>query len=180
MDRLTELQFEIDELTRMFFTCIGVLQRDAPPSYSLGQEVPPGTEERRESIQKQVKDMAMQVMQAYRRIDELIDSLPELGPSDDADCELLAQRDEQNRAMAVELRNKQAEANAWLVKVQEVMLQISKDRISRMDPGQKLLASDTLAPSAERLMQQLFPLDACVTDEADRKRKADRLTDDVL
>lgn len=72
-DSLTDVQNHLDNLNQMFFTCIGVIQRDAPPYM---QTVDAEQQKINDAFNTQLKDMASQVAVVAKQINKYIDSLP--------------------------------------------------------------------------------------------------------
>lgn len=77
-DRLTDLQNQLDHLAFMMFTCVGVVQRDAPPVpiYNLDTKQPQESQDAHKQFREQVLDMAQQVARTTKNIDKIIETLP--------------------------------------------------------------------------------------------------------
>jgi len=74
MDDLSRLQKKLDDLGVMFYTYIGILQRDAPPIARAPDETSdlPSDNTKREELAKKAPEYARYIVQCSREIDEEI------------------------------------------------------------------------------------------------------------
>ncbi|GAM26155.1 hypothetical protein SAMD00019534_093300 [Acytostelium subglobosum LB1] len=123
MDLLTQLQDKLDYLFLVFGTCIGVLQRDAPPS-PFDQQSVVNNQEHQERVVKwneQTKDMAMQVIETSKLIESIIDSLPGFNCTEPEQYQRLKALNAETIETSQQLEQTKKEA--------ELMLKLVKDAI---------------------------------------------------
>jgi len=127
-DRLSELQSRLDFLSQMFFTSVGVLQRDAPPSPLEATGV---KGESSSNFRDIAADMAQQIARTAKSIHDLIDSLPGgASASESQQLATLENLEKENLLVGRQLQEKVAQAEVWLVKVREALRIIGDDRFS--------------------------------------------------
>jgi hypothetical protein len=117
-DRLTELQMKLEILSQMFYTCLGVIQRDAaaPPE--------------KERFEEQIRDMSVQIVSTVKGINVLIESLPGIDSTEEQQMETLSQLELQSNQAADELKKKVQEAEMWLKTVQDTLNMITSDKLN--------------------------------------------------
>uniref|UniRef100_A0A7S4JWL1 Mediator of RNA polymerase II transcription subunit 21 n=1 Tax=Paramoeba aestuarina TaxID=180227 RepID=A0A7S4JWL1_9EUKA len=120
MDRLSQLQEKVCELSRLFYTYIGVLQRDAPPS-----PLPPGLDAT--DFFGQGRTFAASIMETTGEIFRLIDSLPGIDQSEEAQLDDLKQIDEENEIYATKLREALRETDLLLAGIRAIIDKIAED-----------------------------------------------------
>lgn len=126
-DRLTELQDQLNFLSHMMYTCIGVIQRDAPPVKLQDTE----ESEALKKFDEMVKDMATQVVATVKRIDELIDSLPCMDSPEEQQIEAFADLEDKNKQVARQLEIEVENAELCLKQVREALKVITEDRFTK-------------------------------------------------
>lgn len=99
-DTVTEIQNSLDVMGELFFTCVGVIQRDSP-NFMPNSNVKP---EEREEFQRQLKEFAEKIIQASQNTEKLIDSLPGVSLSKQQQLERLAQLQSQNSQLSIALK----------------------------------------------------------------------------
>ncbi len=124
-DRVTQLQEELDSLTQLLYTSIGVLQRDAPP-LELTSDVPTLPAEQLDSVSSMVEA----VVTSCRRIDEYIERLP---AHDEPIDEKLQAAELDNRASMEELASAADEAKAWLSQLRSGVERLSDLRVAQVN-----------------------------------------------
>jgi mediator of RNA polymerase II transcription subunit 21 len=134
MDRLTELQRYVDELSRLFYVSIGVIQRDAPPAnfnFQLPTNEQPSTKVPHEYItDEQIQSLANQIVQTSKTIHQYIESLPGIEYSEKEQMESLLALEKQNALLAQQLKEKVKECETLLSFVRNILQQIVQDKIS--------------------------------------------------
>ena len=136
MDALTQLQEHVNAMCALFFTHVGVVQRDAPAAAADGataqaaaaqtqpkQEAqpaggapPPKTEAQ---FRTEIEEMAAVVSQASGTVDALIEALPEMPPDSELD-EQLRQAHAESEALEAELVKALGDAEDKLQRAREV------------------------------------------------------------
>jgi hypothetical protein len=120
-DRLTQIQDQLDSISTMFYTCVGVLQRDSPPitidirmaeKYG-GTHSPEVTQEDMKRSQVMIQDMATQLIEKVKAINDLIESLPGADASEAEQLNILESLDNQNRVVGQRLFGKVAQAGKF-------------------------------------------------------------------
>lgn len=74
---LTQLQDQLDALSRLFFEVVGVLQRDAPPVSVTGEALVAQPPAPGFDMGKEVQAMAKQIMEQVQRTGQLLHLLPD-------------------------------------------------------------------------------------------------------
>lgn len=77
MDDLSRLQKRVEDLGVMFYTYLGVLQRDAPPTSRLPDEKEElaNDEVARQQLAKKIPEFATDIIQCSREIDSLVSDI---------------------------------------------------------------------------------------------------------
>ena len=78
---LTQLQDQLDTISRKFFETVGVLQRDAPPVPTSGEALVAAPPANSMDVEATVKRMTQELMDQFKFTDELIQMLPDTAPS---------------------------------------------------------------------------------------------------
>lgn len=73
---LTQLQDQLDTISRKFFETVGVLQRDAPPVSTSGEPVVAPPPANSLDVQSTVKRMTEELMEQFKATEELLLLLP--------------------------------------------------------------------------------------------------------
>eukprot|EP01108_Squamamoeba_japonica_P009671 TRINITY_DN9148_c0_g1_i1.p1 TRINITY_DN9148_c0_g1~~TRINITY_DN9148_c0_g1_i1.p1 ORF type:complete len:161 (-),score=62.47 TRINITY_DN9148_c0_g1_i1:4-486(-) len=157
MDRITQLQRELERIAALHYTSVGVLQRDAPAAADATSEASgaaavaaaaaaaTGDDNEpvaaRAAFAEQTRTLARELVHAHRFVDELLASLPPLsadatGVADSDGVkhagyvrrDELSQLDAESREADAELRAVIAEADAWLEQLRSALHLIGDDR----------------------------------------------------
>jgi mediator of RNA polymerase II transcription subunit 21 len=136
MDRLTELQYYLDSLAQLFYTSLGVIQRDAAPS-NLNFQFPKKekSEETMNSTREyitdeQIQSLAIQIVQTSKTIEQYIESLPGIEATENEQMESLLTLQKQNSDLTQQLKEKVKECENFLLTVRNILQQIIDDKIS--------------------------------------------------
>ncbi|KAI8928877.1 hypothetical protein BC831DRAFT_446234 [Entophlyctis helioformis] len=132
MDRLTQLQECVDKMSEMFYTSVGVLQRDAP-LVATNQELPV-TSWTAEQVQANwtgnqelARTVAKDIVETAKVIDFLIAQLPGIATTEEEQVRLLQELEEENRIAGEEMERTVAEADVMLAKVQSALRSAASD-----------------------------------------------------
>lgn len=74
---LTQLQDQLDTVSRKFYECVGVLQRDAPPVAVSGEQVVAKVPAAGFNLQETVQRMAVEIREQVQVTEQLIQLLPD-------------------------------------------------------------------------------------------------------
>jgi mediator of RNA polymerase II transcription subunit 21 len=134
MDRLTELQYYLDNLAQLFYTSLGVIQRDASPS-NMNFQLPKKENETmnptREYItDEQIQSLATQIVQTSKTIEQYIESLPGIEATENEQLESILTLQKQNAFLSQQLKEKVKECENLLNTVRRTLQQIIDDKIS--------------------------------------------------
>lgn len=122
MDRLTQLQEELDKIASLHRDSIGLLQRDAPRADDAA-----ATSEFHEATRAR----ARQLVQSHAFVDELLCSLPSTEQAAaQTQRERIAALDADSAAATAELQQTVAEVEAWLEQLRGVLTTIGEHRFS--------------------------------------------------
>eukprot|EP00696_Hemimastix_kukwesjijk_P011243 gnl/Hemi2/24121_TR8096_c0_g1_i1.p1 gnl/Hemi2/24121_TR8096_c0_g1~~gnl/Hemi2/24121_TR8096_c0_g1_i1.p1 ORF type:complete len:155 (+),score=60.51 gnl/Hemi2/24121_TR8096_c0_g1_i1:57-467(+) len=129
-DILTQLGDHVDLLAASFCSCVGVLQRDAPP-VSLTDNSHP-TQEETQWLRKTTKELATSVVKTAKEIDSLIDHLPGTKAtgaltSKEEQLARLQVLQQQSDLAGAQLEAAVVEAEAFLQHVRETLQSIAED-----------------------------------------------------
>ncbi|KAN0024252.1 hypothetical protein ACTFIV_008653 [Dictyostelium citrinum] len=153
MDLITQLQDKLDHLLYVFGTCIGVLQRDAPPSSFFNntqnqqnqqiQQQPPQPQQPQQPQQQPPQQqqsqtspteewdapskMALQVIETSKVIESYIEKLPGFDKTEDQQYEDLKNLNTQSKQVSSELLSSRRDAIELLKMVKESILYISEE-----------------------------------------------------
>eukprot|EP01113_Clastostelium_recurvatum_P033742 TRINITY_DN4495_c0_g1_i1.p2 TRINITY_DN4495_c0_g1~~TRINITY_DN4495_c0_g1_i1.p2 ORF type:complete len:138 (-),score=33.54 TRINITY_DN4495_c0_g1_i1:156-569(-) len=125
MDRVTQLQEQVDRLAEMMSTCVGVLQRDAPP-LPLGS-ADPAVIQARDAFAQNAHVMALDIVQVSKNIEMLIDSLPGVSRTVPQQVEQLEALEKENQLEGKRLEHGLAEAEMWLQQVRDAIRTVAQD-----------------------------------------------------
>ncbi|EGG13277.1 putative mediator complex subunit 21 [Cavenderia fasciculata] len=120
MDLLTQLQDKLDHLFLVFGTCIGVLQRDAPPSsFSevMNNQPPQLTQEQltnADNWNSQTKHMALQVIETTKLIESIIESLPGFQRTENEQYQRLKALNHESKLLQQQLQDKENENDLFV------------------------------------------------------------------
>lgn len=120
-DTLTEVQRKLDDIGIMFYTYVGILQRDAPPSARAPDEADEIKNDSlaRAEIAEKVPDYARDIITTHQELNLLIDKLvvptPEIEKSD------LERANAESLAAAVDLDAASKEAATLLADIRHVV-----------------------------------------------------------
>jgi molecular chaperone DnaK (HSP70) len=78
---LTQLQDQLDSISRKFFEAVGVLQRDAPPVSTSGEALIAATPAPGFDVQATVKRMTEELIAQIKETQELLQLLPDTNPA---------------------------------------------------------------------------------------------------
>eukprot|EP00879_Flechtneria_rotunda_P004396 GHRR01004647.1.p1 GENE.GHRR01004647.1~~GHRR01004647.1.p1 ORF type:complete len:193 (+),score=108.56 GHRR01004647.1:628-1206(+) len=74
---LTQLQDQLDALTKKFYECVGVLQRDAPPISATGEAILAAAPAPGFNVQEYVQEMSKEIVELVSQTDKLLQLLPD-------------------------------------------------------------------------------------------------------
>lgn len=74
---LTQLQDQLDSISRKFFETVGVLQRDAPPVSTSGEPIVAPAPANSLDVQSTVKRMTGELMDQFKATEQLLQLLPD-------------------------------------------------------------------------------------------------------
>jgi hypothetical protein len=74
---LTQLQDQLDSISRKFFETVGVLQRDAPPVSTSGEPIVAPPPANSLDVQSTVKRMTEELMEQFKATEQLLQLLPD-------------------------------------------------------------------------------------------------------
>ncbi|KAI8905979.1 hypothetical protein EDD86DRAFT_193355 [Gorgonomyces haynaldii] len=127
MDRLTQLQMVVDRMTEIFYTSVGVLQRDAPLAKTdfevecwTQEEIDANTKSNKELAQNAAKDLA----EADKICEFLIQSLPGLDTTEEEQYKRLKDLELENEIEGRRLDDAIRQAEAMKAKIDLVLEQI--------------------------------------------------------
>lgn len=151
MDRVTQLQKQLDHLTTEFYEYVGRLQRDAAPSPLFHQH--PGLdaqqqklwEEQKRVNEQQARGLAAALVKTSQGIDELIGRLPGVEMSEEEQLAHLERLEQENEEAGKRLRAIIVRAESKLDQVRQVIRTISEDRVAIVKASS---SSSSLAPPA--------------------------------
>ena len=86
-DLVTQIQDHLNGLCSMFFNFAGALQRDAAPVRVADEPEPEHTSSR---VKHDIKDMASQLAQASKQLDQLIEQLPSITKAEQEQLQAVA------------------------------------------------------------------------------------------
>ncbi|EGC28590.1 hypothetical protein DICPUDRAFT_100091 [Dictyostelium purpureum] len=121
MDLITQVQDKLDHLLYVFGTCIGVLQRDAPPSSFTPQQQPP-----QEPWEVPPK-MAIQVIETSKLIESYIEKLPGFDKTEDEQYEDLRNLNNESKEISAQHQMSRNEAIEVLKLVKDSIRFISEE-----------------------------------------------------
>lgn len=122
VDRLTQLQEELDSIAALHRDSIGLLQRDAPRADDA---------QATSEFHDTTRARARQLVQSHAFVDELLCSLPSAEQAASAtQRERIAALDQESAAATAELQQTVAEVEAWLVQLRDVLTTIGEHRFS--------------------------------------------------
>ncbi|KAN0038763.1 hypothetical protein ACTA71_000951 [Dictyostelium dimigraforme] len=157
MDLITQLQDKLDHLLYVFGTCIGVLQRDAPPSSFFNNPQNQLQPQQNQQLQQQQQQqnqqqhqqqaqppqppqppqsteewdapskMALQVIETSKVIESYIEKLPGFDKTEDQQYEDLKNLNTQSKQVSNELLSSRKDAIELLKMVKESILYISEE-----------------------------------------------------
>jgi len=129
-DRLTELQNQLDFLSQMFYTSIGVIQRDSIPAPLSHFPENAEQKELHSNFRTVILDMAQQISRTARIINVIIESLPEgINSNEIQQLQTLVSLEEQNRLVANQLRDKVHKAELELESIRKTLKIIIEDSV---------------------------------------------------
>jgi len=109
MDRLTQLQKQLDQLTTEFYEYVGTLQQNAPPAPLPRQldTLPKGDAEelrqRSEAFNSTARQFASEIVLTSQRINDLINELPGVDLTEEAQLAQIEQLEASNQATGKKL-----------------------------------------------------------------------------
>jgi ABC-type transporter Mla subunit MlaD len=120
MDRLTQLQQEMDRIAQLHSNSIGLLQRDAPPADDGAATT---------AFHDNARTLARQLVQAHAFVDELLTSLPAAEhASAERQLQRIAALDAESAGVTAELQRTIAESEAWLEELRAVLTSVGEQR----------------------------------------------------
>ena len=123
-DVVTEAQQQLLVLYSHFFATVGSLQRDAPPVSVKGETLLAPLVATQPLIREQTKTMAQQVIAASKRLENLIQELPDSMQTEEVQLDRLESLQQQHTQAGVELNAALQDAQGSLVKVQDCFAEL--------------------------------------------------------
>lgn len=133
-DSLSQLQRKLDDIGQMFYTYVGIVQRDAPPS---GRGADDGGDQSGDAAQRaelfsKIPDYARDIVQTSKDIDATIDAIEaemrELPPT--AEKPAIERADADSLAAAKQLEEAAVDANRLLADVRDVIAMRDQDDVA--------------------------------------------------
>ncbi len=120
-DTLTEVQRKLDDIGIMFYTYVGILQRDAPPAARAPDEAEEAGNDAatRAELASKVPDYARDIINTHQELNALIDKLDV--PTPDVERAELQRANAESLAAAVDLDAASKEAAALLADIRNVV-----------------------------------------------------------
>ena len=118
-DVVTEAQQQLSVLCSHFYATLGSLQRDAPPLSIHGEELLASGVADQPLIGQQTKLMAQQVIQASKRLAQLLSHLPDVVDSEKRQTEVLQPMYEQHKQASIRLETALQEARATMMQIED-------------------------------------------------------------
>jgi hypothetical protein len=130
LDALTETQKRLDDLCVMFYTYIGIIQRDAPPSSRAPDETDeiPGDEASREELRQKIPEFAADILRTSGDIDAAAKRIADEYEADAGDeRRILAAADEDSASAGVELSTAGKNLTQLLFRVRDAIYETEQD-----------------------------------------------------
>lgn len=125
VDRLTQLQHEMDRIAVLHFNSIGLLQRDAPSADDAAATA---------AFHENTRALARQLVQTHALVDELLASLPPAAlAAPDAQRQRIAALDAAAAAASTDLQAAVADADAWLARLRDTLTAVGEHRFQLGD-----------------------------------------------
>ncbi|KAI8811626.1 hypothetical protein BJ742DRAFT_796631 [Cladochytrium replicatum] len=133
MDRVTQLQDCLDRLSELFYTSVGVLQRDAPlkqisPDIPVSAWTDDQIRQNEENLKKFSKEVAGDIVQTSKVIDFLLDKLPGIKYTEDEQIERLQALELENRAVGEQVEKALEFAESLLADVRASIRLITEEQ----------------------------------------------------
>ena len=105
MDRVTQLQLQLEELTTQMYTYVGILQRDAPPAplVVFNPEEAAAMQQRLREFNEHAGTLGVQFVETAKGVETIIKSLPGVGQSEEQQLEKLKELEKENRVTGVDV-----------------------------------------------------------------------------
>jgi hypothetical protein len=129
-DPLTETQKRLDDLCVMFYTYLGIIQRDAPPSSRAPDEIDeiPGDEASREELGQKIPEFALDILRTSGDIDAAANRIADEYEVDAGEeRRILAAADEDSACAGVELSAAGKNLTQLLCRVREAIHETEQD-----------------------------------------------------
>ena len=123
-DVVTEAQQQLLVLCSHFFATVGSLQRDAPPMSVKGEALLAPPVATQPLLSEQTQTMAQQVIEASKRLENLILELPDSEQFEEVQLDRLESLQQQHSQAGVELTATLQEAQGSLAKVQDCFAEL--------------------------------------------------------
>ena len=128
-----DLDAQVNEINALFYNYTGILQRDARPAGTsgdqLGNEIPEGGPVDEGGI----KEMAASVVASSRRVDELASALPEVELDEAAQLKRIAALQEENDRLERELKEEEERLEAERIAEEQRVERERKEEEERLE-----------------------------------------------
>jgi hypothetical protein len=129
MDKITELQEQMNKISFLLFNDIGILQRDAPNLEEYLKTDEKKYQEEKEKLQTLSKQMGKTLISEFKLFDQLIDELPDLDKTEKQQIEEIKKLNEENEKYSEILKNKAKEAENIVDNSNIALKEILNDKI---------------------------------------------------
>ena len=145
-DLVTQIQDQINFLASQLYNLTGTMQRDAPPQSLSGEPAldPPGFVPGFDA-KEQAKTMAEQILDASKMVEALVDTLPDVGASEEEQLARIADLHDENVKVGNQL-------DTELVRVEKQMEELQE--MFGMLADRALTATTTTQPQTPEQQQQ--------------------------
>ncbi|KAI8846938.1 hypothetical protein BC829DRAFT_370310 [Chytridium lagenaria] len=139
-DRITQIQDCLDKLSELFFTSLGVLQRDAPlvpvhPAIPVTSWTEEQVKKNTESNKKFSAEVARDIVRTAKVVDFLIDRLPGIKYTPDQQMEMVNALEKESDMAGEQMESAIVDAEHLLEEVRSAIKLITNDQLDSLKRG---------------------------------------------